>query len=170
MLLVHVWLVSEFCMLIKKLSSIFINFNLPPPGISNQNIRSDQFRYGHIMVCPSCSYSLDCELCPAVIAFIAFPNFFRHVLPQLCPPTHGKWYEVLCRTRPPFRVDQDWKSCHTPCFPGSVSQLTSNVEILGVELDRLVVLTKVIGHIAQVAIRTAFPSPQSDKPRMGLLC
>ena len=43
-------------------------------------------------------------------------------------------------------------------FPSPITQLTGNVEVLGAELDCLVVLTKPNECTAQVAIRNAFPN------------
>ena len=48
-----------------------------------------------------------------------------------------------------------------PCFNFSspVPKITANVEILGVELDRLVVLAKPTERTAQAAQRLTFPIP-----------
>ena len=46
-----------------------------------------------------------------------------------------------------------------PAFPIPVPTLTANVETLGEELDRLVVLAKALERTAQVSQRRAFPSP-----------
>ena len=53
----------------------------------------------------------------------------------------------------------DFQLAQRPSFPTPVPNLTGNVEPLGEELDRLVVLTKPGERSAQVAQRPAFPSP-----------
>ena len=54
-----------------------------------------------------------------------------------------------------------------PCL---VPQVSGNVEVLGVELDRLVVLTKSRKYNTQVAIRLTLPGPVRPNSREMLRC
>ena len=72
----------------------------------------------------------------------SMPHVFSRFEPK-------KW--SVRRTSISSRVLNHFQATSRPAFPNPVSKLTENVEMFGVELDRLVALVKVIERIAQVA-------------------